>query len=288
MTTQIATARELTPALITTILESAPIGMMLLDRNGNVVWHNGTMNEYLGMAAATSYPQDTPITEKYGWLFEPEDMIYVMQEGDRPARWLKNWQRPLDDGHVLYCFIDVTEQQQLHSERNRLAQQLSELTTRDSLTGLPNLRGLMQHLEPLVSRCRRYGNPLSIIQLNADDPARLDEEYGAATGQTVMAAVSHTLKDQLRWTDIIGRLDAGKFLLILPETASDAALELVNKIAAPLAALTLKNAADKPVRLTLRYAVTGWEKGDDARKLLDRAAQLADSAGSQPGCIAVG
>lgn len=282
--------RELGQTAAVTLLDAAPVGVLVLDRDGRVVWSNPAMDDFLGMDVASTFPPDVSVRAPLGWLFETEDMVYVRPESARPGRWLKVCRRPLDhDGDtVAWYFTDITDEQQIRTERNQLAQQLSELTTRDSLTGLANRRGLLQQLEPLVSRSRRYGNPLAIIRLDTDDPARLDRDHGAAAGQTAMAAVSRTLRDQLRWTDLIGRLDAGKFLLVLPETGSGAARELVDKIAAHLSDLSLRDANDRPLTLTLCYAVTEWQKGDDARRLLDRAAQLIEAAAARPDKIATG
>lgn len=267
-------------------LQRAPCGIMLLDSAGIAILVNSRCAEMLGAATTELAGVHAPSYAPLAWLFEGRDTGYLPATGSHPALWLCGWREKLAAGGQAIYLIDTTELQQLRAEHERLQQQLGDLDTRDSLTGLANRRALLQHLEPLVSRSRRYGNPLGVIRVRIDDPAQLDQRHGAGTGQSVMLSISRELKDQLRWTDVIGRLDAGEFLLLLPETARPAATALAGKIAARLSAVALTGADGRPVALTARYGVSGWDKGDDSRRLLERAAQLAAQAA--PGEIAVG
>lgn len=280
--------REISHAAALSLLDTTPCGIILLERDNTIGWFNRNIADLLGLDPGQIAGQHAASLQPLSWLFESQDIGYLPASGARPARWLRGW-RKQTDGHGQAIFlVDVTEQQRLLTEHDRLTQQLDEFDTRDSLTGLANRRALMQNLEPLVSRSRRYGNPFSVIRIRTDDPAQLDKRYGTGAGKTILVSISRELKDLLRWTDIVGRLDAGEFLLLLPETERAAATDLAGKIAGQLAATALTTAGDKAVALTARYGVTGWEKGDDSRKLLERVARLTNQAASAPDHIAVG
>jgi diguanylate cyclase (GGDEF)-like protein len=47
---------------------------------------------------------------------------------------------------------------------------------RDSLTGLLNRRGFLQHLEPRMARARRYGRPLTLVLCEVDRFKPFDDE----------------------------------------------------------------------------------------------------------------
>ncbi len=280
--------REISHTAALKLLDTAPCGIIMLARDNTIIWCNANIGALLGLDPSPLAGQHAASLKPLAWLFESQDIGYIPAAESRPARWLRGWREKLDgDGQAIFL-VDVTEQQRLHAENNRLTQQFDEFDTRDSLTGLANRRALLQNLEPLVSRSRRYGNPFSVIRIRTDDPAQLDKRYGTGAGKSILVSISRELKDQLRWTDIVGRLDGGEFLLILPETARDAATDLATKIAQQLAITTLKNTDNKTVALTTRYGVTGWEKGDDSRKLLERVARLANEAAAAPNHIAVG
>ena len=153
--------------------------------------------------------------------------------------------------------IDASTEQQLRFERDRLEEDLQQLTTRDPVTGLPNRRALLQGLEPLISRSRRYSNPISLIKLRVDGQGLDDaaqEEVWIKTGQL--------LKEQMRWADIIGRYDGSDFLLILPETPLDATETLASKLCEQMAQL------DSETKVQAYCGLTSWQKGDDATLML--------------------
>ena len=139
---------------------------------------------------------------------------------------------------TIHYYLDTTDQQNALGDRDRLHEELAQHTTRDAVTGLPNRQALLQGLEPLVSRSRRYHNPLSVIRLRIDNLADIDTEFGKGNSETALTAVSQMLKDQMRWADLIGRFDNDEFLLVLPETAADAANYLLEKLRQRLSDLT--------------------------------------------------
>ena len=170
---------------------------------------------------------------------------------------------------TLLVFQDITEQQRLDSENQRLRQQVQDLKLNDDLTGLPNKRAITQALELQISRSRRYQNPLSLVLVHVG----LDDEQirTLQTGvEPVVLGVSRYLRDRLRWVDQIGRWDENIFVLVLPETGEQETNGLVDKIRNEQAAMLLPEPFDK-IRPSLSFGVAYWQKGDDMRTLLRRA-----------------
>lgn len=268
---------RLASAFAVTIVENAPMGILVLDEKGQILSVNKALAGFLGIAAKRLMGQGgansaelTPA--QHACLFDPPETLLLPATDSCPARWLRCWRQPLGEvGWNVHFYSDITGQQQLRQDYDSLAEELALHALRDPLTSLPNRRALLQGLEPQVSRSRRYENPLAILLLKIDNLAQLDAEYGADSGKRVVVALSQLLKDQLRWVDMVGRMDTDEFLVILPETPESAATDLANKLRARIATLQVIGGDGRAIALKVRCNVVGWVKGEDSNKLLRRA-----------------
>ena len=251
----------------TSILEAAPIGMLMLDADGHIHWYNQTLLDTLGLDEdqLQAHSLDTLPSDIRSVLVDPPETIFLQKGTEQ--RWLRCQQHQTGDNHKIHYYIDISQEQRLLAERDKLAEELQMLTTRDAVTGLPNRRALLQGLEPLVSRSRRYGNPLSVIKLNIT----LTGEATQQTRESSWIEVGQMLKDQMRWADIIGRYEDADFLLILPETPLGAARTLAEKIAKLVAQISVADEQGRKLGLQPHCGVTAWKKGDDSILLLKRA-----------------
>lgn len=264
----------LSSAITTEALSNAPLGLLILDRNGHIAWLNPTMEKLLDISGERLIGQNEGGTEPSlrNLLFSPDETQFLEATATRPARWLQAWRAtPREAGGAIHYYADITELQNAVEDRDRLHEELAQHATRDSVTGLPNRQALLQGLEPLVSRSRRYHNPLSVIRLRIDNLGEADAEFGEGSGDAAMVAVAQMLKDQMRWADLIGRFDKDEFLLVLPETALDAATHLLDKLRHRLGTLIPMSSDGKPISLAAQFGAAGWQDGDDRAKLLRRA-----------------
>ena len=272
---------RLVSSVATSIVERAPLGILVLGDKGQILSVNKTLEDLLGFAAKrlvghANTPAIDLTPEERTCLFVPpvesqRNLLLPATEA-RPARWLKCWRESLGEaGWHVHFYSDITEQQQLKRDCERLTDELALHAVRDPATALPNRRALLQGLEPHVSRSRRYENPLSVVLLKIVDLQQLDTEHGAGSGEQAVIALSQVLKDQLRWVDMAGRMDADEFLVILPETPEPAALDLTSKLRARIATLQVAGSDGRIMALEVRCNAIGWGKGDDVNKLLRRA-----------------
>jgi len=265
---------QLTLEAANDILMYSPISMLVLSKDGKIQWYNNTLLSTLGLKPTQldTQTQATLATELRSVLIDPPEII-LLQDGTN-QRWLRTDQKENKDGSRLHAYIDISAEQQYKNERDKLAEELQQLATRDSITGLPNRQALLQGLDPLISRSRRYDNPLSIIKLNVST----DEQLTDATLHTALLRVGQALKDQMRWADIIGRYEGQDFLLVLPETPADAAQQLADKITALINAIELQDEQGQVVKLEGYCGTAGWSKGDDALLMLKRANEAVTTA----------
>ncbi|MFZ5592989.1 MAG: GGDEF domain-containing protein [Pseudomonadota bacterium] len=262
---------SLNSTLAATILQSAPFGVALLDAQNRLVTVNRALETFLGMPAAKLTIESADLTQDIRkCLYDPQELIHLPQSGARPARWLRCWRQALEGGEgSTHFYADVTAQQQLRQENERLREQHD---LQDPLTALPNRRAIVQALEPHVSRSRRYENPLSVIVLKIANYSHLGAGGDSGADLAVVAA-GQFLKNQVRWVDMTGRMDSDEFLLILPETPEAAARELASKLHKGISGLNIATADGRNLKVDMRCGVAGWSKGDDANKLLQRARQ---------------
>ena len=263
---------QMTLTVVHDALQSAPVGIVLLDEKQSIQWHNDTLPQMLGVSREAL--SGTVTEELRTILLDPPETIRL-QVNDKP-RWLRCNRQSIDAKNSVHFYLDVTAEQQLRQERDQLVEDLQRLTTRDAATGLPNRHALLQELEPLISRSRRYGNPLSLIMLHA----HLDgsESMNDALQEQIWTQIARLLKDQMRWADIIGRYDGANFLLVLPETTKEAAGQLAEKLSALVKEQTLEGTDGERYGIKPYCGITGWQKGDDATLMLQRISDNVSAA----------
>ncbi len=175
----------------------------------------------------------------------------------------------LPDGREARFYVDCTTEMELRASNRRLAEELRNTTLTDPATGLLNERGVSLALEPQIARCRRYNSPLSVVGMQIDAPAPHNE---------VLLEVARLLKDQLRWADLIGCSERKLFLLVLPETTEDAAMQLTGKLRSLLA--ELGSSIFDGIAIPSTYGLAGWRKSDTAATLIARATGALNEAKS--------
>src|SRR6202044_3247783 len=113
------------------------------------------------------------------------------------------------------------------NERNRI------LSVTDPLTGAFNRRYMMEQLPRELERCRRYGNPLSVIMCDVDHFKQVNDVKGHSAGDDVLQQFVARMQRSIRGTsDWVGRLGGEEFLIVLPGTGFQGAMIVAEKIRA--------------------------------------------------------
>ena len=114
--------------------------------------------------------------------------------------------------------LDEAEQI-IAAHRGRIAE-LERLSTTDELTGALNRRGFMEQLRLQISAARRYGHTGILALCDLDDLKLINDGFGHKAGDAALVKLFTFLKDQVRDTDLIGRIGGDEFAIAL--TCSDA------------------------------------------------------------------
>jgi diguanylate cyclase (GGDEF)-like protein len=121
----------------------------------------------------------------------------------------------------------------------RYRKQLVLLATRDSLTGLPNRGRMAAVATEALETALATQEPLSVALIDLDHFKALNDLCGHATGDRVLKEFATLATASIRTTDTLGRWGGEEFLLVLPNTTLDTAVEMLDFIRRTVAQIEL-------------------------------------------------
>jgi diguanylate cyclase (GGDEF)-like protein len=107
---------------------------------------------------------------------------------------------------------------------------IEELAELDELTGSYNRRCIMRMLDEEIARARRIEAPCSIALIDLDLFKRINDAYGHPTGDEVLRTFAITTFANIRTIDRFGRYGGEEFLLVLPDTTTDGAAQILERL----------------------------------------------------------
>ncbi len=118
-----------------------------------------------------------------------------------------------DDEEPCYIlsFLDITK-------RVRLEKRLTELSLRDSLTGLYNRRGFMTLGKQLLDSSLRKQPEIGLLYVDLDYLKLINDKLGHSEGDRALGITARVLKSCFRDSDIIARLGGDEFVVLFLDT----------------------------------------------------------------------
>lgn len=110
------------------------------------------------------------------------------------------------------------------------AGELEHLSVTDDLTGLLNKRYLRERLTEETKRSNRYGYPMSLMMIDVDNFKSYNDAFGHPEGDKALQIVAHGLKETLRGADVAARYGGEEFSILLPQTTSEEAYTIAERI----------------------------------------------------------
>lgn len=145
----------------------------------------------------------------------------------------------------------------------------------DELTRLYDRRYFFSRLKEIHNQAKRYNHPMSCILIDIDNFKRINDTYGHQTGDAVLGKISDMIKNNCRKTDIIARFGGEEIIILLPETISDDAFVLAEKLRNTIDKNKIKH-EKRQLRLTISLGVAGFPENEigkieDTNILIQRA-----------------
>lgn len=171
----------------------------------------------------------------------------------------------------------------LEVETERLKAELKVVhhqSLHDALTGLFNRNAYNQRLKDEIARYNRYHQPLTLAIWDIDHFKNINDTFGHKSGDKVLELTAKQLQTHTRDTDFIARFGGEEFVMLLPNTSKDAALNLANELR-ELIAQTGFHANGKSVPIRVSCGLTEFKDDDSEEGFFERADKALYEAKNQ-------
>jgi len=145
-------------------------------------------------------------------------------------------------------------------QQHRVTEQLETLASTDPLTEVDNRRGWERIIERALARAGRNQQPLCLALLDLDHFKQFNDARGHQAGDSLLSECARAWQRQLRIDDHIARFGGDEFVLTLPGTDINQALDVVERLRAVV-----------PEDVTCSAGVAVWTSGESVEELVERA-----------------
>jgi len=132
----------------------------------------------------------------------------------------------------------AAENLRLRDEVARLKAQLmvaEALADRDTLLPLLNRRAFLRELNRVVAYAKRYGEAAGLVYFDIDNFKFVNDTYGHAAGDEVLRHLASAIIENVRETDVVGRMGGDEFAVILARSDESAAQAKARSMASMIA-----------------------------------------------------
>jgi diguanylate cyclase (GGDEF)-like protein len=170
------------------------------------------------------------------------------------------------------CAIGIRNAMQLH--------QAKTMASTDGLTGIYNRRGFETRILEEIAGAQRNGLGVSLLIIDIDHFKRLNDEFGHLLGDEVLRQVAKIFTQQIRKNDIVCRYGGEEFAILLPETTTERAAAVADKLRRVVADFQFPG-VPRPVTISLGVAdcPTHAASRDDLVRAADEAMYAAKQNG---------
>jgi diguanylate cyclase (GGDEF)-like protein len=149
----------------------------------------------------------------------------------------------------------------------------------DTLTGLPNRRGVARALDEAMKHVRAGGR-YAVLLLDVDHFKSINDLLGHQTGDKALAQIGRIIGDNIRGVDVAGRFGGEEFLVLLRDASRERAMQVAERLRGAIEAGGLAYADGKPVTVSVGVAYARpVDLTTDVVERADRALYRAKNAG---------
>jgi len=167
----------------------------------------------------------------------------------------------------IYREITLRKYNKILEAKNR---ELEILATTDALTGVKSRRNFFDIGEQYILVAKRENMPLSFIMLDIDYFKKVNDTYGHIAGDEVLKNFTSIISNNLRKSDIFGRVGGEEFAIIFHNADKNTALQLAEKIRKKINNNSAKF-HDKIINITVSLGVAVLKDEDTLDSLFNKA-----------------
>ena len=143
----------------------------------------------------------------------------------------------------------------------------------DELTKIFNRRHFIKLFQQEIERTWRTKRPFSILTIDIDNFKVINDSYGHNAGDVVLKMLAKTINNDIRKIDVFGRMGGEEFSLLLPETNSDNAVLVAERLRKKVSSLEIP-VSNKIINITISIGLTE-SRGDSGIEELMKTADKA-------------
>jgi diguanylate cyclase (GGDEF)-like protein len=165
---------------------------------------------------------------------------------------------------------------------NRLRDQVVSAVLTDPLSGCLNRRGFTQEHHRVIALAARSRASVSLLAVDLDHFKQVNDLYGHLEGDAVIAQVGELLREKVRTSDVVARIGGEEFLMLLPETDGDGAVQLAQRVREAFHRRRFGRDASVSVTTSIGVAsqtIDGAARAEELRARADEALYAAKKAG---------
>lgn len=224
---------------------------------------------YKEIVSGVLYLGNSQISE----LFDDLNLELVSQISTQAAIALNNFSLLSTQEEKVRMETELKTANEFNLKLKDAYDQIKLLANTDPLTKLSNRRDIIDKINMEITRMKRSKKPFSIILSDIDFFKKFNDEHGHDCGDFVLVTVANQIKNLLRDQDHTARWGGEEFLLVLPETSIDGALNVAEKIRETIAS-TVHTYKGKDISISMTFGVTEFNMD----QTLDETIDLADKA----------
>ena len=172
----------------------------------------------------------------------------------------------------------------LAAQLNSALNQVEQLAVTDSLTKTFNRRKFDEIVQQEYELAQRGQRPFAVIMFDIDFFKRVNDNYSHSVGDRVLQHLCRVVQELTRHADLLIRWGGEEFLILLPTTFLDAALQMAERIRVKVE----QDSFPEVGQITISLGVAQFNTGDTVVSLLTRVDEALYRAKQQGrNCVVV-
>jgi len=192
--------------------------------------------------------------------------------------------RPIDRNELLARARTLVRRKRFAERLRDSVQSSMEMAVMDQLTGLHNRRYLDNRLAVLFDESALRARALSLLVLDVDRFKTVNDSWGHDAGDEVLREFADRVRACTRGIDLVARMGGEEIVVVLPDTAIEAARAVAERIREKVEGEPFQiQAGGRAITVTVSIGVASRRAGDatpaEMMKRADEAVYLAKAAG---------
>jgi len=195
--------------------------------------------------------------------------FFVLTQADQPWQYVGY---PLLAALLLLCgivsarYIRLMQVNQLRRYQAQLMLrtiELEKMAAHDELSQLYNRRYFYERFQEMLARIRTSKQSLALVLLDIDGLKKINDEYGHAVGDIMIANLAKVIDKHVRTSDVPARLGGDEFAILMPDTGKRGAFALAQRLWEELEQVPMYEHEGLQVMLNISIGVSGFPWGGE-------------------------